>query len=218
MDTTGLQFIAGKRRSGTSGHQIAVTNPATGDVLTTDTLAGPDDVNEAAAAARDAFTAWSRTTPADRSEALLRWAGQLEARSEEFAQTESRIGGKPIKLTRGFDVPGTIDNVRFFAGAARNLEGRASAEYSGEHTSAIRREPIGVIGSIAPWNYPLQMAARCCPTSNGAGSPRSRSTACSSMYPAAASRPGPPVGHAAGQPIVLAPSRDSRIMSAWPAW
>ncbi|WP_151476897.1 gamma-aminobutyraldehyde dehydrogenase [Streptomyces albicerus] len=159
METTGQQFIAGKRRSGTSGEQYEVINPATGEVLATDTLAGPEDVHEAVAAARAAFAEWSRTTPAERSEAMLRWADQLHARSEELAQTESRNAGKPIRLTRGFDVPGTIDNVRFFAGAARNLEGRASAEYSADHTSTIRREPIGVIGSIAPWNYPLQMAA-----------------------------------------------------------
>ncbi len=159
METTGQQFIAGKRRSGTSGEQYSVTNPANGEVLATDTLAGPDDVHEAVAAARAAFAAWSRTTPAERSEAMLRWADILQHRGEELARTESRIGGKPIRLTRDFDVPGTIDNVRFFAGAARNLEGRASAEYSAEHTSTIRREPLGVIGSIAPWNYPLQMAA-----------------------------------------------------------
>ncbi|WP_432182386.1 gamma-aminobutyraldehyde dehydrogenase [Streptomyces sp. NBC_00063] len=159
METTGLQFIAGKRRSGSSGKQYTVTNPATGEVIATDTLAAPDDIDEAVAAARAAFGTWSRTTPAERSEAMLRLADQLDARAEEFAQAESRIGGKPIKLTRGFDIPGSVDNVRFFAGAARNLEGRAAAEYSGEHTSAIRREPIGVIGSIAPWNYPLQMAA-----------------------------------------------------------
>ncbi|NGO41834.1 gamma-aminobutyraldehyde dehydrogenase [Streptomyces ureilyticus] len=159
METSGQQFIAGKRRSGTSGERYEVTNPATGEVLATDTLAGPEDVDEAVAAARAVFAEWSRTTPAERSEAMLRWADQLEARAEEFARAESRIGGKPIRLASGFDIPGSIDNVRFFAGAARHLEGRASAEYSGEHTSTIRREPIGVIGSIAPWNYPLQMAA-----------------------------------------------------------
>jgi betaine-aldehyde dehydrogenase len=93
------------------------------------------------------------------SELLLRWADALEARSDELAAAESAIGGKPIRLTRGFDVPGVLDNVRFFAGAARNLEGRASAEYSADHTSQVRREPLGVVGSIAPWNYPLQMAA-----------------------------------------------------------
>ncbi len=150
METTGLQFIGGKRRPGTSGRPFSVTNPATGEVLATDVLAGPDDVNEAVAAARAAFAAWSRTTPAERSDALLRWANVLESRAGELALTESRIGGKPVKLTRGFDIPGSIDNVRFFAGAARNLEGRASAEYSGDHTSAVRREPIGVIGSVAP--------------------------------------------------------------------
>ncbi|GAB2978417.1 gamma-aminobutyraldehyde dehydrogenase [Streptomyces pseudoechinosporeus] len=159
METSGQQFIAGKRRSGTSGERYEVTNPATGEVLATDILAGPEDVDEAVAAARAAFAEWSRTTPAERSEAMLRWADQLQARADEFARTESRIGGKPIRLSSGFDIPGSIDNVRFFAGAARNLEGRASAEYSGDHTSTIRREPIGVIGSIAPWNYPLQMAA-----------------------------------------------------------
>ncbi|WP_405733650.1 gamma-aminobutyraldehyde dehydrogenase [Streptomyces sp. NBC_01537] len=159
METTGTQFIAGKRRPGTSGEEFSVTNPATGEVLATDTLAGAEDVDEAVAAARDAFADWSRTTPAERSETMLRWADRLQERAEEFADTESRIGGKPIRLTRGFDIPGTIDNVRFFAGAARNLEGRASGEYSGDHTSTIRREPVGVVGSIAPWNYPLQMAA-----------------------------------------------------------
>ncbi|QOV36876.1 gamma-aminobutyraldehyde dehydrogenase [Streptomyces ferrugineus] len=152
-------FIAGKRRSGTSGEEFAVANPATGETLATDVLAGPEDVEEAVAAARAAFAEWSRATAAERSEAMLRWADQVQARAEEFARAESRNAGKPIKLTRGFDVPGTIDNIRFFAGAARNLEGRAAGEYSGEHTSVIRREPIGVVGSVAPWNYPLQMAA-----------------------------------------------------------
>ncbi|MFJ8533942.1 gamma-aminobutyraldehyde dehydrogenase [Streptomyces sp. NPDC093591] len=159
METTGMQFIAGRRRPGTSGQEHAVTNPATGEVLATGTLAGPEDVEEAVAAARAAFADWSRTTPVERSEALLRWADQLQSRADEFAGVESLIGGKPIRLTTGFDIPGTIDNVRFFAGAARNLEGRASGEYSGDHTSTIRREPVGVVGSIAPWNYPLQMAA-----------------------------------------------------------
>ncbi|WP_039936263.1 gamma-aminobutyraldehyde dehydrogenase [Streptomyces himastatinicus] len=159
MASAGQQFIAGKRRPGGSAEQMSVTNPATGEVLATDTLASPEDVHEAVTAARHAFGDWSRTTPAERAEAMLRWADLLQARGEELAATESRIGGKPIKLARGFDIPGVIDNVRFFAGAARNLEGRSAGEYSGEHTSSIRREPLGVIGSIAPWNYPLQMAA-----------------------------------------------------------
>src|ERR687898_1989355 len=86
-------------------------------------------------------------------------AAGLGAGAGERARAGTRQAGKPIRLTQGFDIPGTVDNVSFFAGAARTLEGKASAEYSGEHPSTIRREPIGVVGSIAPWNYPLQMAA-----------------------------------------------------------
>ncbi|MEU1788470.1 gamma-aminobutyraldehyde dehydrogenase [Streptomyces sparsogenes] len=157
--TKGQQFIAGERREGTSGETYEITDPSTGETVATGTLAGPRDVGEAVAAARAAFPGWARTTPGERAGALLRWADVLEARAGDLARTESRTGGKPIRLASEFDVPGTIDNVRFFAAAARNLEGRAAAEYSGDHTSAIRREPIGVIGSIAPWNYPLQMAA-----------------------------------------------------------
>jgi betaine-aldehyde dehydrogenase len=159
MDGTGQQYIGGKRRSGTSQEQISIINPANGDVLATDTLASAEDVDDAVAAARDAFTSWSRTSPAERSEAMLRWADNLQQREEELAAAESSNGGKPIKLAQGFDIPGVIDNVRFFAGAARNLEGKSAGEYSPEHTSTIRREPLGVVGSIAPWNYPLQMAA-----------------------------------------------------------
>ena len=85
--------------------------------------------------------------------------GLLEERSADLALAETRQAGKPIRLSTEFDVPGTVDNTAFFAGAARNLEGKAAAEYSADHTSMIRREPIGVVGSVAPWNYPLQMAA-----------------------------------------------------------
>jgi betaine-aldehyde dehydrogenase len=96
--------------------------------------------------------------PVERSSALIRLADRLTSRAQEYAETESRQTGKPIRLSTEFDVPGSIDNVAFFAGAARNLEGKAAAEWDGVHTSLIRREPIGVVGSIAPWNYPLQMA------------------------------------------------------------
>ena len=102
---------------------------------------------------------WSGATPAARSTALVRLAALLDERAEDFATTESRQAGKPIRLSTEFDVPGTVDNTAFFAGAARNLEGKAAGEYSADHTSMIRREAVGVVGSIAPWNYPLQMAA-----------------------------------------------------------
>jgi betaine-aldehyde dehydrogenase len=159
VDDTGQQFINGRRRRGGSSEPLTVTNPSNGDVLATDTLASVGDVDDAVAAAKAAFPGWAGATPAERSSAMLRLAAELDAVAEELATAESRQAGKPIRLTTGFDVPGTVDNVFFFAGAARNLEGKASAEYSGEHTSTVRREPIGVVGAIAPWNYPLQMAA-----------------------------------------------------------
>ncbi|MER6534392.1 gamma-aminobutyraldehyde dehydrogenase [Streptomyces sp900105755] len=155
----GAQYIAGRFAEGTSGRTHAVVDPATGTDVYTYELAGPEDVDRAVAAARDAFPGWSGTTPGDRSDALHRFAAVLADRAEELARAESLQCGKPLKLTREFDVPGTIDNTAFFAGAARHLQGQAAAEYSGDHTSYIRREPIGVVGSIAPWNYPLQMAA-----------------------------------------------------------
>ncbi|MFF4489002.1 gamma-aminobutyraldehyde dehydrogenase [Streptomyces sp. NPDC001544] len=155
----GAQFVAGRLTEGTSGRTYAVVDPATGKEAYTYELAGTDDVDAAVAAAREAFPGWSAATPGERSDALHRFAAVVADRAEDFARAESLQCGKPLKLTREFDVPGTIDNTAFFAGAARHLQGQAAAEYSGDHTSYVRREPIGVVGSIAPWNYPLQMAA-----------------------------------------------------------
>ncbi|MHB9858728.1 gamma-aminobutyraldehyde dehydrogenase [Streptomyces sp. YIM S03343] len=155
----GAQFIAGRPAKGTSGRTHTVVDPATGEDVYTYELAGTDDVDAAVAAARAAFPAWAGATPGERSDALHRFAAVLADRAEEFARAESLQCGKPLKLTREFDVPGTIDNTAFFAGAARLLQGQSAGEYSGDHTSYVRREPIGVVGSIAPWNYPLQMAA-----------------------------------------------------------
>ena len=151
-------WVGGRRVAGTSGRSSDVVDPSTGERVVEVELAGPADVDRAVAAARAAFPAWSRTTPAERSGVLVRLAALLDERAEELAVTETRQTGKPIKLSREFDVPGTVDNVAFFAGAARELSGKAAAEYTGDHTSMVRREPIGVVGSVAPWNYPLQMA------------------------------------------------------------
>ncbi|HSO03015.1 MAG TPA: aldehyde dehydrogenase family protein, partial [Candidatus Limnocylindrales bacterium] len=151
------QFIDGRHEPGSGAH-VEVRNPADGSVVATLGEATVADVDAAVAAARRAYPGWSRATPGERSAALLALADRMEARAEEYAQVETAQSGKPIKLTTEFDVPGSIDNVRFFAGAARVLNGMAQAEYDGTHTSSIRREPIGVVGSIAPWNYPLQMA------------------------------------------------------------
>jgi len=135
-----------------------VVNPATGETIAEVDLAGPTDVDRAVSAAKTAYAEWSTATPAARSAALHALAARLESRAEAYAAAETAHTGKPIRLATDFDVPGSIDNVSFFAGAARNLEGKASAEWDGLHTSIIRREPIGIVGSIAPWNYPLQMA------------------------------------------------------------
>lgn len=153
------QFIDGALVPSVSGTTAEVIDPSNGQVVGEVTLADAADVDRAVGAAKAAFPGWSRATPGERSSALIRFAAILQEQAEELAQLESRQAGKPIRLAREFDVPGTIDNVAFFAGAARNLEGKAAAEYSPDHTSMIRREPIGVVGSIAPWNYPLQMAA-----------------------------------------------------------
>ncbi len=159
-ETFASQFINGTRSRGSSStEQVEVLNPATGEVIAHGPASSGDDVETAVSAAARAFTEWSRSTPADRSTVMHQWAVELSNMARELAETETAQAGKPIKLSTEFDVPGSIDNVAFFAGAARHLEGKASAEYSGDHTSSIRREPIGVVGSIAPWNYPLQMAA-----------------------------------------------------------
>ncbi|SCE05409.1 gamma-aminobutyraldehyde dehydrogenase [Streptomyces sp. DvalAA-19] len=155
----GAQYIGGKLLPGTSGRHHDIVNPATGASVLRYELAGTDDVDAAVAAARAAFPGWSGATPGERSEAMHRFAAVLAEQADDFAYAESLQCGKPLKLSTEFDVPGTVDNAAFFAGAARHLEGKAAAEYDGDHTSYVRREAIGVVGSIAPWNYPLQMAA-----------------------------------------------------------
>jgi betaine-aldehyde dehydrogenase len=151
-------YVGGGYVSATSAETHDVLDPSTGQTVGAVEMAGPAEVDAAVAAAKAAFPAWSAATPSTRSGALIELARILRERSGELAELESRQAGKPIKLSSEFDVPGTIDNVAFFAGAARNLEGKAAGEYSGDHTSLIRREAVGVVGSIAPWNYPLQMA------------------------------------------------------------
>lgn len=162
MDLTdfgaGAQYIAGRQTRG-SGEPFQVVNPADGSVVEQVALATAADVDTAVAAARAALPGWSSATPGARSEALTRLAAVLADAADDLARVETAQTGKPVKLATEFDVPGTVDNAAFFAGAARNLEGKAAGEYSGDHTSYVRREAIGVVGSISPWNYPLQMAA-----------------------------------------------------------
>jgi betaine-aldehyde dehydrogenase len=151
-------FVDGAPLEQGSAGTFDVIDPADGTVVRTVGLAGRPEVDLAVAAAGRALPEWAATTPGERGGALLRLAERLTARAQEYAEVESRQTGKTLRLATEFDVPGSIDNVVFFAGAARQLEGLASGEYDATHTSVIRREPVGVVGSIAPWNYPLQMA------------------------------------------------------------
>ncbi|GAA1355655.1 gamma-aminobutyraldehyde dehydrogenase [Arthrobacter koreensis] len=153
----GHLFINGSYRQG-RGEEAKRINPATGNADETVRYADAADVDDAVAAAKAAFAGWSRRTPGERSEAMLALAAELDKRSAELAELETAQTGKSIRMSTEFDVPGTVDNVSFFAGAARQLHGLAAGEYGAGGTSMIRREPIGVIGSISPWNYPLQMA------------------------------------------------------------
>src|SRR5215210_5130125 len=134
-----------------------VVNPATGEELARAPASGQADVDRAVGAARTAFDAWSRTTPAERQAALLRLADILESHGDELAEIEARNAGKPLQAVKDDEIPFMVDNLRFFAGAARCMEGKASGEYLEGYTSIIRREAVGVVGQIAPWNYPLMM-------------------------------------------------------------
>ncbi len=147
-----------------AGAAETILNPATGETIAKVPEASPDQIDAAVAAAENAFPAWARTTPAERSAMLARVADALEAKAEDFARLESMNCGKPLQRVREDELPAIIDCFRFFAGAARCLPGSAAGEYMEGFTSMIRRDPIGVVASIAPWNYPLMMAAwKLCP-------------------------------------------------------
>jgi betaine-aldehyde dehydrogenase len=133
-------------------------NPSTGEAFASAPISGETEVNAAVQSAADAFEGWRDATPAERSLALLRIADALEARADEFVAAETRNTGKPVALTRSEEIPPMVDQIRFFAGAARMLEGRSAGEYMAGFTSFIRREPIGVCAAVTPWNYPMMMA------------------------------------------------------------
>lgn len=151
-------FVNGEYVASKSGETIDIINPANGEVYATSPISNEADIDAAYKAADKAFESWSQSTPGERQLALFRIADALEARAEEMADRESENTGKPRSTLVEYEVMVSVDQIRFFAGAARNLEGRATAEYAKDHTSSIRREPIGVIGQVTPWNYPLNMA------------------------------------------------------------
>jgi len=156
-------FIDGDWADAGSGETAGVINPATEEEIAQVPKGDASDVDLAVAAARGAFETWSQTTPAERAKALYAFADAIEGDAETLSGLEQANVGKP-KGTADFDVEFTVDNVRFFAGAARVVEGKAAGEYVSTHTSMIRREPAGVVGQVAPWNYPLMMAIwKLCP-------------------------------------------------------
>ncbi|MFE9119752.1 gamma-aminobutyraldehyde dehydrogenase [Streptomyces sp. NPDC007172] len=151
-------YIDGEFRDAADGRTIEVVNPATGQPYATSPLSGQEDVDAAMAAAARAFPAWRDSTPAERQRVLLKIADAIEERAEELIAAESENTGKPLELTRTEEVPPMVDQIRFFAGAARLLEGRSAGEYMEGLTSIVRREPVGVCAQVAPWNYPMMMA------------------------------------------------------------
>ena len=158
MSRSVLNVVDGQSVAARSGRTTDVVDPATGQVFATAPLSGPEDVDAAFAAAGRAFETWRDTTPGERQRALLRIADAIEARAEEFVRVESENTGKPLGLTATEELPPMVDQIRFFAGAARVLEGRSAGEYMAGMTSMIRREPIGVVAQVTPWNYPMMMA------------------------------------------------------------
>jgi betaine-aldehyde dehydrogenase len=151
-------FIDGQSADPAEGRTETVVNPATAEPIAEAPLSSAEDVDRAVQAADRAFASWGVTTPGERSLALLKLADLLEEHGEELADLESADAGKPRHAFAEEELPAAVDNLRFFAGAARTMEGKAAGEYLEGYTSMIRREPIGVVGQITPWNYPLLMA------------------------------------------------------------
>ncbi len=151
-------LINGELVDSVDGRTSPVVNPATEEEYATAAVSGAEDVDRAMRSASKAYETWRDSTPADRQRALLRLADAMEQRADEFVAVESENTGKPLGFTQSEELPPAIDQVRFFAGAARVLEGRSAGEYLAGHTSYVRREPIGVVAQVTPWNYPLMMA------------------------------------------------------------
>ena len=151
-------FINGKSVDSASGETTTLVNPATGEAFATAPKSNAADVDKAMKAASAAFVDWRDSTPSERQRALLKIADAIEARADEFVAIESENCGKPVGLTASEEMPPMVDQIRFFAGAARNLEGKSAGEYMRGMTSVVRREPIGVCAQVTPWNYPMMMA------------------------------------------------------------
>ncbi|WP_250281806.1 MULTISPECIES: gamma-aminobutyraldehyde dehydrogenase [unclassified Frankia] len=158
MDRILTNFIGGTSVPAAGGRTMPLVNPSTAEVFAEASLSGPSDVDAAVQAAGRAFESWRDTTPSERARALLRLADAVEKRAADLVRGESENTGKPIELTMNEEIPPMADQIRFFAGAARLLEGRSAGEYLAGHTSFVRREPVGVCAQVTPWNYPMMMA------------------------------------------------------------
>lgn len=162
--TTVRNFIGGELVDSVSGATMPLVDPSTGEQYGTAPISNAADVDKAYAAAAGAFADWKRTTPSQRQKALLDFADDVERHAGELVAAEGRNTGKPNHVTAAEEIPPMVDQIRFFAGAARLLEGKSAGEYLADHTSWVRREPVGVIGQVAPWNYPMMMAVwKFCP-------------------------------------------------------
>ncbi len=150
-------FVGGEWVDASGGETMEVLNPATGETIAEVPRSSAEDVNKAVAAAKKALPEWLETTPGERAEMLLKLADALDEHGDEIAELESRNVGKPLSYAKD-EIPVATDNIRFFAGAARVLEGKSAGEYMRGYSSWLRREPLGIVGGIAPWNYPLMMA------------------------------------------------------------
>lgn len=151
-------FIDGDSVDAQSGSRSDLVDPTTGEVFARAPVSQAADIDAAYAAAERAFEVWGNTTPAERQMALLKIADAIESHADELIALESQNTGKPLALVASEEIPPMVDQIRFFAGAARVLDGRAAGEYMAGHTSFIRREPVGVVGQVTPWNYPMMMA------------------------------------------------------------
>ena len=151
-------FVGGAHVDPADGRTADLVDPTTGRVFATAPVSSAADVDAAMVAAEKAFEGWRDSTPSERQKALIRIADAFEDRADELVAVESENTGKPLGLTRSEEVPPMVDQIRFFAGAARVLEGRSAGEYMAGHTSYVRREPIGVCAQVTPWNYPMMMA------------------------------------------------------------
>ena len=151
-------FIDGNHVDAAKGETLDIINPATGKVYATSPNSKQTDIDAAMAAAQRGFDVWKESTPSERSLALFRIADAIEARKDEFIAMEVENCGKPVAITNSEEIPPMVDQIRFFAGAARMLEGKSAGEYMKGFTSMIRREPVGVCAQVAPWNYPMMMA------------------------------------------------------------